>query len=147
MTSDLLARAVLPERVVIDGLGKRVVPHTEDDLILELTQIDATVREQGQPLIATLYADRDATGPPLLSIGLGAGEAFWFIPVAGVKTRVVTYSKGPRPDDGSEVAFRYGTGFSEYLGWMLIPKQTAYVAAIEFFRTGQRPTSVEWADL
>jgi hypothetical protein len=30
---------------------------------------------------------------------------------------------------------------------MLIPKQTAYTAAAEFFHGGQRPTTVEWADI
>jgi hypothetical protein len=49
------------------------------------------------------------------------------------------YSKGPHTDDTTEVTFRYGTGYSEYLGWMLIPKDTAYAAAVEFFRN--RPTT------
>jgi hypothetical protein len=30
---------------------------------------------------------------------------------------------------------------------MLIPKDTAYAAATEFFRTGQQPTMVEWGDI
>jgi hypothetical protein len=57
------------------------------------------------------------------------------------------FSKGTRTDDTTEISFRSGTGFSEYLGWMLIPKETAFAAAQEFFRTAQQPTCVEWGDL
>lgn len=136
----------MPERVLVDGQGYSAVPRTEDDLVRELTEIDANARKQGQPLIATIYADRDADDPPLLSIGLGADESV-LVYSSGRWNDEGGFSKGTRTDDTTEVTFRYGTGFSEYLGWMLIPKETAFTAAQEFFRTGQRPTSVEWGDL
>jgi hypothetical protein len=56
------------------------------------------------------------------------------------------FSKGPRTGDTTEIGFRYGTAVNEYLGWMVIPKQTAIAAALEFFHTGKQPTNVEWDD-
>jgi hypothetical protein len=139
-------KLAVPDRVLVDGQGYSVVPHTEDELLRELADIDAQARKQGQALIATIYADRDADDPPLLSIGLGAEESV-LVYSSGRWNDEGGFSKGPRTDDTTEIAFRYGTGFSEYLGWMLIPKDTAYAAAAEFFRTGQRPTTVEWGDV
>lgn len=136
----------MSERVLVDGQGHRTAPHTEDDLVHALTGIDATAREQGQPLIATIYADRDADDSPLLSIGLGGADSVLMYS-SGRWNEDDGFSKGPRADDTTEVSFRYGTGFSEYLGWMLIPTETAYAAAREFFRTGQRPTCIQWGNL
>jgi hypothetical protein len=51
-------------------------------------------------------------------------------------------SEGPRDGDMTEVGFGYGTAVNEYLGWMLIPKQDAITAAMEFFRWVS-PRSVE----
>ena len=68
-------KLAVPDRVLVDGQGYSVVPHTEDELLRELADIDAQARKQGQALIATIYADRDADDPPLLSIGLGADES------------------------------------------------------------------------
>jgi hypothetical protein len=134
------------DRVLVDGQGYTVVPDTEDELVRELADIDAQARKQGQPLIATIYADRDADDPQLLSIGLGTDESV-LVYSSGRWNEEGGFSKGPRADDTTEIAFSHGTGFSQYLGWMLIPKETAYAAAAEFFRTGQRPTSVEWGDI
>ncbi len=36
---------------------------------------------------------------------------------------------------------------AEFLGWMLVSQRQAFDAAGEFYRTGQRPTKVEWRDL
>lgn len=138
--------ASAPERALVDGQGYHAVPHTADELLRELTEIDTNARKRGQPLIATVYADRDADDSPLLSIGLGADESV-LVYSSGRWNDESGFSKGTRTGDTTEVSFQYGTGFSEYLGWMLIPKETAFAAAQEFFRTGQQPTCVEWGDL
>jgi hypothetical protein len=57
------------------------------------------------------------------------------------------YSQGPRNGDTTPVTFAYGTAHTEYLAWMLIPKEAAIAAAREFFRTGEQPTSVHWDDI
>jgi hypothetical protein len=117
--------------------------HTGDEFLRELTEIDTNARKQGQPLIATIYADREADDSPLLSIGLGADESV-LVYSSGRWNDESGFSKGARIDDTTEVSFHYGTGVSEYLGSMLLPKETAFAAAQEFFRTGHQPTCVEW---
>lgn len=121
----------MPDRVLVDGQGYTAVPHAEDELLRELADIDAQASKQGQPLIATIYADRDADDPPLLSIGLGGNESI-LVYSSGHWNNESGFSKRPRTGDATEITFRYGTGHSEYLGWMIIPKTP---------RTPPRPSS------
>lgn len=111
-----------PPKGLVDGQRYSAVPRTEDELVRELADIDAQARKQGQPLVATIYADGDADDPPLLSIGLGADESV-LVYSSGRWNDEGRFSRGPRTGDTTEIAFRYGTGYSEYLGWMLIPKE------------------------
>jgi hypothetical protein len=136
----------MPERVLVDGLGFELTPTTEEDLLRGLTEIDAAARKRGQPVLATLYANATDEAPPSLGIGLGTDDSV-LVYDAGNWSGEGGFSKGLRTGDTTEVGFRYGTAVNEYLGWMLIPKETAYTAAAEFFRTGQRPTTIEWEAL
>lgn len=137
---------VVPQRVLVDGRQYRSTPKSEQDLLDHLAAVDASARKDGEPLIATLYFDADADDTPFLSLALGADESL-LVYSSGKWNDEDGFGKGPRTDDTTVVEFRYGTTVNEYLGWMLVPKQTAYAAAQEFFRTGQRPTVVEWGDL
>jgi hypothetical protein len=44
------------------------------------------------------------------------------------------------------VTFADGTASTECLAWMLVPRDAAFAAAVELFRTGQRPTPIECGD-
>lgn len=136
----------MPERVLVDGLGYELTPQSEDDLVRGLTEIDAAARERGEPVLATLFANATDDAPPSLGIGLGADDSVLVFD-SGDWSGEGGFSKGPRTGDTTEVGFRYGTAVNEYLGWMFIPKQAAFAAAREFFRTGQRPTTVEWGTI
>jgi hypothetical protein len=133
----------LPERVLVDGLGYELTPKSVEDLVRGLAEIDAAARERVEPVLATLYANATDDAPPSLGIGLGAEDSV-LVYDAGNWSGEGGFSKGSRTGDVAEVGFRYGTAVNEYLGWMLIPKEAAFAAAQEFFRTGQRPTTVEW---
>ncbi|HEX8344837.1 MAG TPA: Imm1 family immunity protein [Actinoplanes sp.] len=146
MTRRIQGDTLVPQPVLVDGQGYRAEPSTEDELIRELRRIDADARARHQPLVATIYADSDADDPSLLSIGLGADDSV-LVYSSGHANDDEGFSAGPRTDDTTEVTFRYGSGHSEYLGWMLIAAPDAYAAAAEFYHTGQRPTNVRWAQL
>ncbi len=137
---------MVPERVLVDGLGYELAPQSEEDLLRGLTEIDTAARTRGEPVLATLYANATDDAPPSLGIGLGAEDSV-LVYDAGNWSGEGAFSKGARVGDTTEVGFRYGTAVNEYLAWMLIPKRTAYAAAQEFFRTGQRPTTVEWGTI
>jgi hypothetical protein len=137
---------VVSERVLVDGRGYEVTPGSEEELVRGLSEIDAAARKRGQPVIATLYANGTDEDPPSLGIGLGGDDSV-LVYSAGNWSGEGGFSKGTRTGDTSEVQFGYGTAINPYLGWMLIPAQTAIAAAIEFFHTGEQPTSVVWGDL
>jgi len=136
----------VPERVLVDGLGYECTPRSEEDLVSGLAEIDTAARDRGEPVLATIYASATDDTPPSLGIGLGADDSV-LVYDAGDWSGEGSFSKGSRTGDTTEFAFRYGTAVNEYLGWMLIPKDAAYAAAQEFFRTGQQPTIVEWGDI
>jgi hypothetical protein len=133
-------------RVLVDGLAHRSTPQSEDELVQDLDRIDAAAAERGDPLIATLYADSDTDDPPSLSIALGAPDSL-LVYTASRTTGEGAYSKSSPADNARELSFRYGSDYSFYESWMLIPKTAAYEAAKEFFRTGARPANVEWDEL
>jgi hypothetical protein len=130
--------------MLTNGNGFDVFPESDDDLLRGLTEIDELARRDNRPRIAVLTSDAEAQRAPYLSIGLGAPDSVLVFEQGDDEQG--GYSRGPRVGDVSEVSFAYGTGSSEYLGWMLIAKQTAIAAAVEFFRTGKQPTSVDWDD-
>ena len=132
----------VPERELVDGDQFRSNPRTEEDLARDLTGIDtrATV-----PLIATLYYDAEPEDTPFLSIGLGAPDSV-LVYSSGLRNEQGGISRGARVGDTTEHPFRYGDVTNHYPATALIPKQAALQAAREFFRTGQRPTGVDWDD-
>jgi hypothetical protein len=135
-----------PEWSLVDGCGYELEPRSEQELVRALKKIDALAKKRAEPLVATLYAPIAAEEPPWLSIGLGADESV-LVHADGDFSGEGGYSKGTRIGDETEVAFRYGTTFTEYQAWMLIPKQAAIAACCEFYRTGVRPTCVAWQEL
>lgn len=136
----------MPDRVLVDGRDHRSHLQTEDELAQQLADIDTAAQRDGQPLIATLYYDADADDPPFLSIGLGAVDSI-LIHTSGLANNESGFSRGPRDGDTTEVLYRYGTTINAYQRWMLIDKHVAINAAKEFFRTGRRPTDIQWADI
>jgi hypothetical protein len=130
--------------MLTNGNGFDLFPESDDDLLRGLTEIDELAQRENQPRIAVLTSNADAEDAPYLSIGLGAQESVLVFEQGDDEHG--GYSRGSRAGDSSEVNFAYGTGSSEYLAWMLIPKQAAFAAAVEFYRTGKQPTSVEWDD-
>ena len=109
-----------------------------------LTDIDELAQRENRPRVAVLTSDADAEDAPYLTIGLGNADSVLVFEQGDDEHG--GYSRGSRVGDTSEFSFAFGTGSSEYLGWMLIPKQTAIAAALEFFHTGEQPTNVEWDD-
>lgn len=136
----------MPVRVLVDSDGHRITPDSENELLRALTAMDSDARASGKPQIATLFADRDDIQTATLAIGLGADDSV-LVYADNRRDTEDCFSKGPRTDDTTEVSFRYGTGHGEFYGWMLIPTTTAFTAAREFFRTGAKPTAVEWGDI
>jgi hypothetical protein len=127
-----------------NGNGRDVFPASEEELVRGLSEMDALARREGTPRLAVLTADADADDAPYLSIGLGSDDS---VLVYEGSEAQGGYSKGTRTDDNSAIFFAYGTGTSEFLGWMAVSKQQAFEAATEFFHTGKQPSCVEWVDL
>jgi hypothetical protein len=127
-----------------NGNGYDIFPASVDDLRRGLSEVDALARTEGRPRIAVLTSDSDAEDAPYLSIGVGSDDSVLIFEPGDDGEG--GYSKGSRDGDDSPVTFAYGTATTEYLAWMLIPQEAAFAAAVEFFRTGRRPTSVEWKD-
>ena len=101
-------------------------------------------RDGGRPgrgVLATLFSPAGSH----LSVGLGGG------------TSVLTYADGPDPPyflsrgtdapagDGPLV-FYYEGHYSDFPPTAAVPADLARRAALEFFRTGERPTCVDWED-
>jgi hypothetical protein len=128
-----------------NGNGYDVFPTSEDDLCRGLAHADALARDEGRPRVAVLTPDPDAEDVAYLCIGVGADDSVLVYEPGDEDDG--GYSHGTRVGDTTPVTFAYGTTPTEYLAWMLIPKETAFAAAAEFFRTGKRPDSVAWADL
>jgi hypothetical protein len=129
--------------LLADGRGWDIHPTTVKELVAGLRAFDAKFRAEREPRIAVLFADQDEEDTPRLSIGLGAKECMLAFDES-IKEGVGACSKGSRVGDQTEVGFCYGTGYSQFLASTLIPKKLAIAAAREFFRTGRRPTNVEW---
>src|SRR5215813_12313687 len=106
---------MVPERVLVDGLGYELTPESEDDLLRGLTEIDDAARQRGEPILATVYAGATDEAPPSLGVGLGADDSV-LIYDAGNWSGEGGFSKGPRTGDTTEAGFRYGTAVNEYLG-------------------------------
>jgi len=128
-----------------NGNGYDVFPTSDDDLRRALQHADALARDEGRPRVAVLTPDLDADDAAYLCIGVGADDSVLVYEPGDQDDG--GYSKGSRAGDTTPVTFAYGTAPTEYLAWMLVPKEIAFAAAAEFFRTGKRPTAVEWADL
>ncbi len=135
-----------PRRFLADGRGRDFKPASEKELVAALLELDALFRAEREPRIAVIFADQHAEDPPRLSIGLGGRGCTLVFDQSGM-TGEGGYSKGPRARDEPEVTFAYGTGHSHFPAWTLISKRLAVAAAREFFRTGERPTNVDWVDL
>jgi hypothetical protein len=108
-----------------------------DELDEQLDALDARARE-GEPFVAELVHPNGA----VLSIGLGRDRS------------VLNHSASPDPpyytshdpesdEDGVVVFYFYGH-WSEYSADAAVPMDEAREAARRFFRTGQRPESVDW---
>jgi hypothetical protein len=89
-----------------------------------------------------IYAEPEAKVTPKLSIGLGADQAM----VCYDHGLSSAYSRGRRRSE-KEIGYAYGDGYSEFPKWTLVSKEEAFAAALEFFRTGHRPTNLAWVDL
>jgi len=131
--------------MLTNGDGYDLLPASDDELRRGLAEVDALARGEGRPRVAVMTPDSDADDVPYLAIGVGSDESVLVFEQGDEENG--GYSKGIRAGDNTPITFAYGTSSTEYLAWMLIPKEAAYAAALEFFRTGQRPTSIEWGDI
>lgn len=129
-----------------NGNGYDAFPESVDGLRRGLLEVDALARIEGRPRVAVLSSDSDAEDVPYLSLGVGSDDSV-VVFEPGNDEQEGGYSRGTRIGDDSPVTYAYGTASTEYLAWMLVPSDTAVAAAVEFFRTGKRPTSIEWGDL
>ena len=129
--------------MIADGRGHDIFPASDEQLLDELRRLDSEFRAEGEPRIAVIYGDAGADVTPKLSIGLGADQAT----VCYDHGLSSAYSRGSRRDDESEIGYEYGDGYSEFPSWTLVSKEDALAAAREFFRTGRRPTNLDWVDL
>src|SRR5262245_14134960 len=128
--------------IITDGRGHDVIPTSEAELVEELRRLDAEFRGAGEPRIVVIYGDAQSVESPRLSIGLGADEAT-LVYDEGLSG---AFSRGRHRDDESDIGYEYGDGYSEFPGWTRIPREDALGGAREFFRTGRRPTTVDWVD-
>jgi Immunity protein Imm1 len=128
--------------MIADGRGHDVFPASEEELLDELRRLDGQFRAEREPRIAVIYAEPEAKVTPKLSIGLGADQAM----VCYDHGLSSAYSRGRRRAE-KEIGYAYGDGYSEFPKWTLVSKQEAFAAALEFFRTGRRPTNLAWVDL
>jgi hypothetical protein len=128
-----------------NGNGYDLPIGSEDDLIRGLAEVDKLAREEGRPRVVVLASEIDAEDAPYLSIGVGSDDSVLVYEEGDGEGG--GYSKGPRTGDRTPVTFAYGTAPTEYLAWMLIPKEDAFEAARQFHRTGAQPSNVEWDDI
>ena len=156
-------RRLMAGPLLADGRGHDVFPASEEELLAELRRFDAEFRAEGEPRIVVIYGDPEDKGTPKLSIGLGADEATVCYD-HGLSSAV---SCGGRRGDKSKVAnamrsrlkpplqrrgrhreifYAYGDGHAEFFAWSRISREDALSSAGEFFRTGQRPTNIDWVD-
>lgn len=135
----------MPGWTLTNGDGYDLPIESEDDLDRGLARVDDLARGEGRPRVAVLASDIDAEDAPYLSIGVGGDESVLVYEEGDGEGG--GYSKGARTGDRTAVTFAYGTGPTEYLAWMLIPKKDAFEAARQFYRTGAQPTNVEWDDI
>lgn len=95
--------------LLADGRGYDIFPHTEEELVNGVMDMDARFRKEGEPRLAVLFYQHEEKDTPRLSIGLGADES-----VLGFDTGDMNdtgaLSKGPRVGDQEEVGFAYGDG-------------------------------------
>lgn len=130
--------------VLGDGIGFDITIRCEQDLRQWLDRLDEAARERGTPMAAMLHPDTGTDHPPYLAIGLGAEHSVLAYSADNCDGGHVV-SKGPWEGDDSQHIFGFGSATTVYLGWMLIPRQAAYTAAVEFLCTGQQPTGVQWS--
>lgn len=135
----------MPRWTLSNGNGYDLSIGSEDDLVRGLAEVDKLAQDDGRPRVAVLASDIDVEDAPYLSIGVGADDSVLVFEEGDGEGG--GYSKGPRAGDRTPVSFAYGTATTEYLAWMLIPKQDAFEAARQFYRTGEQPTNVEWDDI
>jgi hypothetical protein len=128
--------------MIADGRGHDVFPASEEELLDELRRLDGQFRAEREPRIAVIYAEPEAKVTQKLSIGLGADQAM----VCYDHGLSSAYSRGRRRSE-KEIGYAYGDGYSEFPKWTLVSKEEAFAAALEFFRTGHRPTNLAWVDL
>ena len=131
--------------LVADGRGYDAKPTTEQELVAALQDMDTQFRAEGDPRLVVIFAYPEVPDTPRLSIGLGANESVVTYDES-IETGEGAISLGPRVDDHSDVGFSYGTGYSGFLASHLVPKDDAIAAAREFFRTGRRPTNLDWEE-
>lgn len=132
--------------MLTNGNGYNMFPESMDELRRGLSEVDALARSQGRPRVVVLTPDGNAEDVPHLSVGVGSDESV-LVFEPGDHGSGGGFSKGARTGDTTEVWFAYGTGDTPYFAWMLIPTDTAFAAVVEFFRTGERPTSIDWGDV
>jgi hypothetical protein len=128
-----------------NGSGYDVHIKSEEDLIRALAAADGLARDEGRPRVVVLASDIDAEDAPYMSIGVGSDDSVLVYEAGDGEGG--GYSKGSRTGDKTAVTFEYGTAPTEYLAWMLIPKEDAFEAARQFYRIGTQPTNVEWDDI
>lgn len=127
-----------------DGRGWDVVPSSEKELVSALRKFHTAFRSEGEPRIAVIWLNPDDDEPPHLSIGLGADECV--VCYDDLSNGESWCARGRRLST-EEICFAYGTDYSYFAKWMLIRRETAFAAAAEFFRSGRRPSNLEWRDV
>jgi hypothetical protein len=130
-----------------DERGLDFTPDSEDDLVHGMDEIDRAARRDGNRVAVLLASRIDVEGTPYMWLVLGGDESVLEFDT-GVRGGRRALSEGPRAGEESTILVRHGAyGFAAYPGWTAIPRDAAYAAAREFYRTETRPTCVEWGDM
>jgi hypothetical protein len=131
---------------LVNGRGLDFFPQSDGELVDGIRQIEEAARRDGVRLVATLTSDIDAEEAPYLTLVLGDDESV-LVYEPEDDSDLGGFSAGPEAGDESPFDAAYGTGDAFYQRWMVISRNDAVEAAREFFRTGTRPTGVQWGDI
>jgi len=111
-----------------------------DDLDRALDELASSM--QSEPALAELFAPDGSS----LAIGLGtAWSVVSYIGPTGEPPYFHSVGSGQGPED-DPVVFMFRGHYSDFPPDACVPMDLAREAARVFFRTGQRPTNVTWAE-